>query len=95
MRLRQQPGAPDLKPETVAVLLLGWGAPDPPEPSEPGFGGGFLDLLEPGGAARLWRQHEAFLRETARRWGWEPTYKAPDGRMLYEAEAVAEGWYDA
>lgn len=94
MRLRQQPGTPDLKAETIAVLLAGWGAPDAPEPSEPGFGGGFLTLLDPDGPATLWRQHEAWLRERAKAWGWTPQVIGPDGVHRFWAEPLAAGFGD-
>ena len=96
MRLRHQQDVPDLAPRTIAVLLHGWTSEQPPETSaHDGFEGGFIDLYDIGGIARLWREHEHYLRDVARRWGWEPTYRAPDGRMLFEAEAVAERLYDA
>ncbi len=92
---RTTDNAPDLSPFTIATLLAGWTSKEPPETSHhQGFEGGAIDLFEAGGHARLWRAHEAYLRATAARWGWKPTYRAPDGRMLFEAEAVAEGLYD-
>jgi hypothetical protein len=91
MAIRRQREAPDLKADTVSILLAGWGAPDPPVPFKHGFGGGFLELLTPGGIAALWRQHEFYLRDVGRRWHWEPDVEVPDGRRLYFAEAVSEG----
>jgi hypothetical protein len=68
--IRREQRVPDLAPRTIAVLLHGWTSQEPPETSHhEGFEGEFLTLYEIGGIARLWKQHEAFLRETARRWG--------------------------
>ena len=94
MATRRNTNAPNLKPETCAVLFAGWSTPDAPEPSEPGFGGGFITLLEPDGPATLWRQHEAWLRERAKAWGWAPTVKGPDGRLRFWAEHLAAGFTD-
>jgi hypothetical protein len=87
--------APDLKNETIGVLLAGWGATLPPDvnPGAHGFGGGMLELLTDG-PADLWKEHEAFLRSVARTWGWTPTVETPRGLMFY-AEALANGFEDA
>jgi hypothetical protein len=91
MRRREQAaGPPDLQVETVAVLLGGWCA-EPPVgvPRGPhGFGGGFLELYDIGGIAKMWREHEAWLREHARVWGWEPRLVGPDGVRRFYAEAA-------
>ncbi len=97
MAYRRDPDAdvPDLSPEVIAILLGGWGA-TPPEPSipNPGFAGGFYELASghtSGAAADMWREHEEFLRDTARGWGWEPSIPGPGGRLLFYAEAKALG----
>jgi hypothetical protein len=91
MATRRYSAAPALKPETIAVLLAGWGV-EAPEPGPHGFGGGVLELFLPDvGPARLWRQHEAYLRSVAARWNWAPTIEAPNGRKLFWGEAVALG----
>lgn len=90
--------APDLSPNTVAVLLHGWGATAPvPSPHE--FSHGFLDLYERDGPCgrevgmiRMWRAHETWLRDTASRWGWQPTVKGPDGMQRFYAEHQAAGF---
>ena len=92
MAIRRNTDAPNLKAETIAVLLAGWGAPDPPEPSEPGFGGGFIDLLDADGPATLWHQHEAWLRARAEAWGWAPQEIGPDGVRRFWAEHLAGGF---
>lgn len=92
MATRRDIETPNIKAETVAVLLAGWGAPIPPEPSEPGFGGEFITLYEHGGAARLWRQHERWLRGKAEVWGWTPQIVGPDGHRRFWAEHVAAGF---
>ena len=92
MATKRQVEAPDLKPETVAVLLAGWSANPPPDVTAGphGFGGGFLELYDVGGIARLWREHEAWLREQAAAWQWEPTYTL-NGVPMFYAESVANG----
>ena len=93
---RTTDNAPDLSPFTIATLLAGWTSQEPPETSHhQGFEGGPIDLFEAGGPARLWRAHEAYLRATAARWGWEPQIKAPDGRLMFCGEAIAAGLCDA
>jgi hypothetical protein len=95
MAVRRHPAqTPDLKPETIAVLLHGWGAPEAPEPSPHGFGGGFLTLTEPHnlGFIRLWREHEPWLRGVALKWSWTPQVKGPDGRKRFYAEHLAAGY---
>jgi hypothetical protein len=83
-------GPPDLKPETVAVLLAGWGAEPPASvPQGPrGFDGNFLTLYDAGGIARLWREHETWLRAQAAEWNWSPAFTLDD-RMLFYGEYVA------
>ena len=93
MATRRVPNeAPDLKPETIAVLLAGWGAVAP-EPSEHGFGGGLLDLFDAHGAgfARLWNAHRDFLLAKARAWGWKPGYSINGTRMFYAEYVVRTG----
>jgi hypothetical protein len=86
---RPQESAPDLRPDTISILLAGWTAPDPPVPFTPGgFGGGFIHLVTPGGIAELWKQHGPWLREQARAWGWQPTYQL-DGELVFYGEYVA------
>ena len=87
MKRKQLSAAPDLKADTIAVLLAGWGAPEPPEPYPHGFSGGFLQLLTPGGIAEVWNQHGPWLRERARAWGWEPTIEL-DGELVFYGEYV-------
>lgn len=89
---RTTPSAPDLKAETVAILLGGWSThpPDGVDPGPPGFGGGFIDLVETDGPALLWRAHEAWLLRTAAAWHWTPTVRGPDGtRRFYGAHCAA------
>jgi hypothetical protein len=88
---RRRAEVPDLKADTIAVLLGGWSAnpPDGVPPGPPGFGQGFIDLYEDAGIVRLWRQHARFLRATAKAWGWEPQFELPDGRRGHYAEHVA------
>ena len=93
MAIRRNTGVPNLKADVVAILLGGWSA-DSPEPCPHGFGGGFLDLLERDGPATLWRQHEAWLRERAKAWGWTPQVTGPDGRLRFWAEHLAAGFTD-
>ena len=81
MRLKTPPAAPDLKVQAIAILPRGFGADPPPEvpPGAFGFGSGMLELWRPGGMARLWRQHEAWLRQRAAEWHWAPVCVGPDG----------------
>ena len=90
MRRARQPAAPDLKPQTIAILLDGWAA-EAPEPSPHGFGAGLLELFDDASLVGLWRAHETFLRATARRWKWEPRFRGADGRLRYYAEHLAAG----
>ena len=91
-RREQATGMPDLKPETVAVLLGGWSADPPPElpRSSPDDDQHYLQLYGIGGIAKLWREHEGWLREQARLWGREPTFTLGDVPMCY-GERVAHG----
>jgi hypothetical protein len=92
--IRRPKKIPDLKAETIAILLGGWGAhPPADEPKGPhGFCGGQLALFTDGdsGIARTWRVHEQFLRATAARWGWTPDVRGTDGRSRFWAEDVAD-----
>ena len=91
MAIRRPTAAtPDLSPATVAVLLGGWCA-EAPEPSPHGFSHGFLELYDPHGPGfiRFWRGHEPWLREQARKWGWEPRFRLADGSVVFYAEGVA------
>ena len=91
MATRRHPEVPDLKPEVIAILLAGWSAPMAPEPSPVGFSSGLLDLFD-GHTADIWTEHEQWLREKARQWGWEPSHVAPDGRRVFYGElCVIEG----
>ena len=92
MATRRNTDVPNLKADTCAVLFGGWSAPDPPVPCEHGFGGGFINLLDPDGPATLWREHEAWLRARAQAWGWRPTVMGPDGRQRFWAEHLAAGF---
>jgi hypothetical protein len=93
MATKRVQGVPDLKGDTIAVLLAGWGA-EAPDPGPHGFCGGFLDLFDPDGIERLWHQHEAWLREQAQAWGWAPTIVGPDGVRRFYAEHLAAGLGD-
>jgi hypothetical protein len=88
-RRRTDTAPPPLKPSVVALLLRGWGT-EAPEPSAHGFGGGQLEVFERDGVARLWNDHEPFLRATAQRWGWEPDTVTAHG-VRFHAEALALG----
>jgi hypothetical protein len=80
---------PALAVETVAILLGGWSAHAPVSDDYEGFAGGMFEAFEPGGPAALWRQHEGFLRATAKAWGWEPLDELPDGRRVFYGESCA------
>ena len=95
MRRRRQAvaGPPDLAPETVAILLGGWSA-NPPlaAPSRPGgVDHDFLTLYDIGGIAKLWCQHEVWLREQARLWGWQPTFMLRDVAMFFGEYVANDG----
>jgi hypothetical protein len=81
---------PPMSYDTAAILLGGWGAAPPAGVDRQfGFGGQMLEAFEAGGVARLWREHERFLRATAARWDWAPPYRGPDGVLRYHGEACA------
>lgn len=94
MATRRDSENPDLKAETIAVLLAGWSASPPAdvEPGPHGFCGGMLDLFEHDGPETLWRQHEQFLRTVAASWQWEPDCECADGRRRFWAEARSDGF---
>ena len=95
MAIRREAPARNLCPCTIAILLRGWCADPPPVPcADDTHGHGtFFDLYEPddAGFVRLWRENPSYLRAVANQWGWEPV-DGPDGRRLFFAEAVAEGF---
>lgn len=91
MKPKARTAAPDLKPETVAILLRGWDAYPPEPPGPHGFGGGFAALCNRDDMTALWREHEVWLRDVARRWGWTPRVLGQDGRRRFYAEHIAVG----
>jgi hypothetical protein len=88
-RVRGAEMRPALSVEVVAILLRGWSAQAPVRDDYTGFSGGFVDLYDADGPAQLWRQHERFLRATAKAWGWEAQDELPDGRRVFAAELCA------
>jgi hypothetical protein len=59
--------------ESVAAILLGGWAAEPPGGRDHGFGDGVLDLFaEASTLAERWQQHEPYLRALARTWCVEP-----------------------
>ena len=89
---RSRHQAAPASPATAAVLLSGWGAPPLGGAEQHGFAGGFLELFEGNnkGIARLWRQHERYLRHEAARFGIEPESETDDGRIVFFGELAAE-----
>ena len=77
--MRRRQAVPDLAPATIAILLAGWDAYPPGGDDAGDFAGGFLDLYDVGGPARMWRLHERYLRRVAAEWGWLP----PAGGQFY------------
>ena len=90
MAIRRETHVPNLCPCTIAILLRGW-CVDPPVPCGDEAHPGFLDLYTHEESVGIWRQHESYLRDVARRWGWAPTVEVPDGRRMFVAEAVVAG----
>jgi hypothetical protein len=96
MKARRMPTAPDVSPSVLAILLDGWGATPPVPCPFRGFAGGFGMLAGQDGPATLWRQHETYLRQVARTWGWSPQWVGADGVRRFYGEHCANGeWYDA
>lgn len=91
MKVRSTPTDPDLKAEVIAILLRGWDAAPPQGvPLGPhGLAHGLMECFDPDGPARLWREHERWLRQMARTWGWTPDTEGPDGAMGFYAEHCA------
>jgi hypothetical protein len=94
VKLKATGAAPDLRSDTIAILLAGWSAQEPNPTQHDGFGGGFFELAEADGAATLWRQHERYLRRVAAAWGWEPAVVCSDGVRRFYGEARAAGFHD-
>jgi len=92
VKLKTHSQAPPLSPNTTAILLGGWCAVPPAavanHPDDVDHA--YLVLYNIDGPAMLWRQHEPWLLEEARRWGWEPTH-LHNGRLLYYGEFLAAG----
>jgi hypothetical protein len=72
----------------VAILLSGFGTPPLDGVKHHGFGGGFIDLFDDESTARLWQQHEPFLRAEAARYGIQPEFEADNGTLLFYGELV-------
>jgi len=72
----------------AAVLLRGWSQEQPPVDCADDSHTTFFDLFDPRDMARLWREHEFYLRGVAQQWGWRPTVPVPDGRVLFYGEAA-------
>ena len=82
MAIRRINDPPDLSPATVSILLLGWCAPEAPEPSPHGFAHGYLTLFESVngrevGIIGLWQRYADFLRSKAAEWNWQAPYVRP------------------
>jgi hypothetical protein len=77
------------------VLLHCWGHDDPPRDLAAGTDDAedqYLVLYERGGAARLWAQHEQFLRSKAAEWGWKPKPRFTLGGVaMFYGEYVTNG----
>ena len=82
------PNAPTPRPDVAAILLGGFGSRPLDGEQHHGFGGGFLELFDDAGTARLWQLHEPYLRGEAERLGIRPEWDGGDGRLLFYAEFV-------
>ena len=89
---RQTIGAPELKPEVVAVVLAGWTARPPDAVDADPHGCAELFALfgeREAGIVQQWHAHEAYLRAVAEEWGWEPETECRDGVQRFWGEALA------
>jgi hypothetical protein len=82
--------APNPRSDVAAILLGGFGTPPLDGVKHHGFGGMFFQLYEDGdeGIARLWRDHEQYLRSEAMRYGIQPAWDTGDGTLLFYGEFV-------
>jgi hypothetical protein len=85
------PAVAPLSPDVVAILLAGWSAK--PAGGIESEDDGLFDLFSERdeGIARLFREHEAFLRSEASRLGIRPSWHL-GGRELFFGEYVGLPW---
>jgi hypothetical protein len=93
VKLKTNSQAPPLSRDTTAVLLGGWCAVAPPTVTDDPqhVEHQFLTLYAVGGIARLWLQHEKWLRAQAAEWGWSPQFTHDGTQMFYGERAVLTG----